>query len=591
MDSYSAHYIALVSKLGGFVSGMNPLPVTIDKLAEWLSCTPRNVKIILRRLEEMKLIEWEAGRGRGHVSRLTFLRSPDDVLTACFEEFLAQRRIKEAIDFIGDPAVHEQLKDSLWNRLNLEMGIQRENVTPSGCDILQTIRYRRLEKLDPAFVFTAFEAYLLGQICSTLVVYDAEQRTFKPGLAHLWECNEEYSCWTFYLRKGVRFHHGRQMTAKDVRYTMERLFAVNSPGLWQYADIERIETEGDTCIRFCLKKPNLFFLHSLGCFHMSILPYDVDLSASGELIGTGPFQISKKNADVLELTAFDSYFGYRPLLDQVLIWFIPDTGSSERRYQLTGDNRLNSPVSPSETSLDYMSVGCRYILFNFKKEGIQQNALFRKAMRLIYDRNALLQVLGGSRMAPAASFLPWKSKQIEAISGTLEEAKALLQASGYQGEEIRLGRKNLVEEREEAEWLQQRCASIGLNLSVCEFDYVEIKSTVERADMVIAEETLEEDWEWGMINYFKYTYNAVHHYLNEQQIAVFDQALEHFTQLPKEERSLLLDRIERILRDNNWLLHGCHLNKKAHYNQSLQGLTTANFGYLDFSKLWIKNVQ
>ena len=41
------------------------------------------------------------------------------------------------------------------------------------------------------------------------------------GLAHKWEMSPDGLTWTFYLRKGVKFHDGVELTAKDVKFSIE----------------------------------------------------------------------------------------------------------------------------------------------------------------------------------------------------------------------------------------------------------------------------------------------------------------------------------------------------------------------------------
>jgi peptide/nickel transport system substrate-binding protein len=44
-----------------------------------------------------------------------------------------------------------------------------------------------------------------------------------PVLAERWESDETGSVWTFHLRKGVKWHNGRDFTARDVIWTMKRV--------------------------------------------------------------------------------------------------------------------------------------------------------------------------------------------------------------------------------------------------------------------------------------------------------------------------------------------------------------------------------
>ena len=52
--------------------------------------------------------------------------------------------------------------------------------------------------------------------------------TLQPMLATSWETNDDSSEWTFKLREGVKFAHGKEFTAEDVIYTFNRMFEVES---------------------------------------------------------------------------------------------------------------------------------------------------------------------------------------------------------------------------------------------------------------------------------------------------------------------------------------------------------------------------
>jgi len=590
VDHINNHFLCLAIAIPSPIDIGAAIPVTIDRLASILCCTPRNVKFILRKLEEQGFIHWQPGRGRGNISQLTFLRTIEEVLEDSFQELINKGKIKEAIELLSRGQVSDPLKERLLLVLNKQMGFRSETESTSGLDVLRITRNRHMEVLDPAYVYTAFESYLLGQIYSTLVTYDAASDTFLPGLAHMWEANEDCTSYIFYLRKGVRFHHGRIMTSRDVKETFQRLIDLNSPALSLYKDIERVEIEGDHRIRFELSRPNLFFLHMFSCIHMSILPHDVDLA--NEVSGTGPYRLLDLNEDVLVLAAFDYYYGIRPLLDRVEIWYLPEQASSERLYELPDSAKEGLlPNIICNHSIDYPALGCRYLLFNFHKEGVHQQQQFRQAIRILYSRAALITELGGNRSTPADSFLPWESSKRSIIEPSLEQARELLVASGYQGEILTLATKDKKEEREEALWLQARAASVGLQIELYlfnEFNSVDLKNT---AEIFLAEEVLEDDWQWGMVNYFNNKLNYLFSLLSDDQILLFSDVLTDFTQSPKEERIRLLNQAEGLLRDNYWVLYGCHMNKKAQLNQSLFGLHTSSFGFLDISKLWIKTTS
>ncbi|WP_340023852.1 ABC transporter substrate-binding protein [Paenibacillus sp. FSL K6-1096] len=592
MDTSSTHYLCLAAALAQSYSIQQPIPVTIEQLTGILCCTPRNVKFILRRLEEQALIEWVPGRGRGNYSQLTLLRGRDEVLEELFQDMVSKGNMKSATQLMAEYPVSEPLKDRLLAVLDKQMGLRSEPDSASGQEVLRISRNRSMEKLDPATVYTAFETYLLGHICSTLITYDAQSRVFQPGLAHTWEYNESRTSYLFYLRKGVRFHHGRMMTSRDVKETLQRLINFGSPAACHFKDIAHVELESDYRIRFDLRQPNLFFLHLFSSIYMSILPYDADFSQHP--VGTGPYQVLDLSSDVLVLGAFDFYYGIRPLLDRVEIWYLPHLASSVRQYQLKdastgqGQGGLTAAEEVQGHSIEYPSLGCRYILFNFRRAGVHHQLAIRQALRILYSPLALIRELGGSRSLPADSFLPWRSSGHLFTEPLLEEAKALLQAGGYRGEEVKLAYRTRKEEQDEALWLLERSRKIGLKLELYPVTEYDLPELIDHADLFICEEVLEDDWQWGMINYFHNESNYLHDLLLDSQKLALAEILAPFSRLTEGERAELLNLAEDKLRANCWVLYGCHMNKQAQFSQSLFGLEVGAFGFLDISKLWVK---
>lgn len=589
MDNSSTHYLCLAEALEPAFIIQQPVMVTIEQLTGILCCTPRNVKFILRKLEEQRLIDWVPGRGRGNHSQLTFLRSAEEVLEECFQDRVSKGRIKSAIELIGQHQVNEPLKERLLTVLDRQMGFRSEQDSVSGQeDVLRISRNRYMEKLDPATVYSAFETYLLGHICSTLITYDAESNSFLPGLAHTWEVNTDSTSYLFYLRKGVRFHHGRMMTSRDVKETLQRLTGLASPAVCHFQDICHVELESDYRIRFDLIRPNFFFLHLFSSIYMSILPYDADFTQHP--VGTGPYRVLDLNEDVLVLGAYDLYYGIRPLLDRVEIWYLPHLGSSVRQYQLTdGNTGLLTAEEDKSHNIDYPALGCRYILFNFKREGPHHQLAVRQALRILYNQPAMIRELGGNRIMPADSFLPKKSSERVFTEPVLDDARALLQAGGYRGEVLTLAYRTLKEDQEEALWLKERSGEIGLKLRLLPLPDYNLPEILNHADLLITEEVLEDDWQWGMINFFRNESNFLHDLLLEDHKVSLIQVLENFSRVPFEERAELLELAEHKLRDNCWMLYGCHLNKKAQLSPSLYGMQTGSFGFLDISKLWVKS--
>lgn len=155
----------------------------------------------------------------------------------------------------------------------------------------------------------------------------------------------------------------------------------------------------------------------------------------------------------------------------------------------------------------------------------------RQALRILYSPLALIRELGGSRSLPADSFLPWRSSGHLFTEPLLEEAKALLQAGGYRGEEVKLAYRTRKEEQDEALWLLERSRKIGLKLELYPVTEYDLPELIDHADLFICEEVLEDDWQWGMINYFHNESNYLHDLLLDSQKLALAEILAPFSRL------------------------------------------------------------
>jgi ABC-type transport system substrate-binding protein len=116
--------------------------------------------------------------------------------------------------------------------------------------------------------------------------------------------------YTFQLREGLRFSNGRIVKASDVRFTMERIFKVTSPGLGFYAGIVggrackqkpgRCDLSGGVVaddvartVTFRLREPDPEFLHKLALPLAFVVPSGTPLPGARPIPGTGPYRIER----------------------------------------------------------------------------------------------------------------------------------------------------------------------------------------------------------------------------------------------------------------------------------------------------------
>src|SRR5262245_16843525 len=132
--------------------------------------------------------------------------------------------------------------------------------------------------LDPAYATDVYAYTVVNQLFDGLVQFDSHLNPV-PAIAGFWEASVDGQVWIFYLRKGVRFHNGREVIADDFVYSFTRILdpAVQSPVTDSFKYIRGVENfqAGKTpqveglrasdryTLQISLKEPYAPFLSSL----------------------------------------------------------------------------------------------------------------------------------------------------------------------------------------------------------------------------------------------------------------------------------------------------------------------------------------
>ncbi len=158
--------------------------------------------------------------------------------------------------------------------------------SPSGTDRLRTVMVRALTSLDPVTAHVATGTHLLSQVLDSLTRFDAGTHRPEAHLAHHWTVSADGLSWTFHLRKGVAFHHGRTLGAGDVPYTLERL---RHHAGWALSCLCAITSDLPFRVQVHLTRPHAFLPRRLADSHALILLRDVPFDEQ-RLVGTGAFR-------------------------------------------------------------------------------------------------------------------------------------------------------------------------------------------------------------------------------------------------------------------------------------------------------------
>ncbi|HJR58082.1 MAG TPA: ABC transporter substrate-binding protein [Vicinamibacterales bacterium] len=276
---------------------------------------------------------------------------------------------------------------------------------------------------------------------NTLVRIDENLRIV-PDLAETFEQKDPLT-YVATLRRGVRFHNGRELTAADVLYTFRSLIDPNFRGrTGAYRLLGAVDALDDYTVKFTLKEPFASFPINLV---MGIVQDGSGAANSRQPIGTGPYRLmSFVPDDRVELAPFDGHYRGRPKNDGLVLKVVPDDtmrGLELRKgtvdlvvndiapdivAQLQKEGRLTVITAPG-TDYAYMGMNLR--------DPILSNRDVRMAIGYAIDREAIVRHLRRGLATVAVGIVPPMSWAFEGRAFDFRhdpaEARRLLDAAGF----------------------------------------------------------------------------------------------------------------------------------------------------------------
>src|SRR2546425_11003809 len=151
--------------------------------------------------------------------------------------------------------------------------------------------------LDPRVGLDAQSERIDDLIFDDLLTRDAHLNV-APGLAERWDIPDPVT-YIFHLHHGVKFHDGRALTSRDVKWTFDSLLQgkIRSTKTAAYRFVDRLEARDDYTVVFHLKEPFATLLWNLSDGAMGIVPYGSGAEISRQPIGSGPFRFISAEPD------------------------------------------------------------------------------------------------------------------------------------------------------------------------------------------------------------------------------------------------------------------------------------------------------
>jgi len=351
--------------------------------------------------------------------------------------------------------------------------------------------------LDPRVGLDAQSERIDDLIFDDLLTRDAHLNV-APGLAERWEIPDPRT-YIFHLHHEVKFHDGRPLTSRDVKWTFDSLLQgkIRSTKSAVYRLVDHIETTDDYTVVFHLKEPFTTLLWNLSDGAIGIVPYGSGEEMSRHPIGSGPFRFisAEPDKDVI-LARNDQYWGEKARLPNVRLIVVPDTttralelrkGSADIAINaLTSDMVLTLERDPNLAVLRAPGTVLAYMAFN-TRDPILKDERVRQALAYAIDRRPFIEYLQRGFARPASSLLPPESwaynGDVPSYDHDPARARQLLEQAGYpevNGVRFHLTMKSSTEEstRLMAAVLQQQLRQVGIALDIRTFEFATFFSDV-----------------------------------------------------------------------------------------------------------------
>jgi peptide/nickel transport system substrate-binding protein len=292
-------------------------------------------------------------------------------------------------------------------------------------------------------------------------------KTIIPDLAHSWEIAKDRKTYTFFLRKGVQFHDGAELTADDVKATFDRIAkppqGINIPRSILFKTVAEINARDPYTIEFKLSEPRPpSFLMAAIASGWNVIVRKKTLEDNNYNLrkveiypGTGPFRsVRRVENEVWVMEKNPNYWNKGlPYLDGIEFYhalpFSTELGSAILSGRVDYI-RITDPVTArkakatpglSTTAFNQSVIQATWV--NSKRKPFDDPRV-RRALHLALDRPALIDVVKdvtpmrvGGFIYPISDFatppeeLGKRLGYQEDATAALKEARALMAASGH----------------------------------------------------------------------------------------------------------------------------------------------------------------
>jgi peptide/nickel transport system substrate-binding protein len=305
---------------------------------------------------------------------------------------------------------------------------------------------------DPSASYSTESVYM-PNLYETLiwVTPPGSDKLFEPGLAERWEASADGLKWTFYLRKGVKFHDGGMLSAQAVKDSFERTIKMGKGAAFIFEPVKEIKVLDDYTVQFVLKKSAPFdriaaSANAAWIISPNAVKNDRSWFDGGKEAGCGPYMLeSYKPDEEIVFKKFDDYWrGWKkPYLERIVVKIVKE-GTVQEQMIESGVADWGNRI-PVESSKTFGEKECceRPVGPSFMNYAVHLNTQkfpfdhkkIRQAASYAIPYESMIEVALGGLGTQAVGPVPFgqfgHDKSLYQYKTDIEKAKKLMAEAGY----------------------------------------------------------------------------------------------------------------------------------------------------------------
>ena len=340
------------------------------------------------------------------------------------------------------------------------------------------------KNLDPQNSVDTFSFSVIRQIYEPLFTIDGKTKELVSVLVDKYEMLDDVT-YKFYLKKGVKFHNGEELTSEDVLFSLERILkdSVFAKSRGQFFDPKGFQIVDKYTLIMKTSAPMGAFLGTMKHPYASIMSKKAVTTAGKEYfrnpVGTGPYKFKNwVKGENIELERFEDYHGKKGNFKNMNFVVLPDnssrmialeTGKVDMIYavpyadydRLMKENKVKVVEAPG---LVLLHVGMN------TQKGALKDPRVRLAIEYAINKEAYNQVVYNGHatvpLGPLPTACMWFPKDAKAYGYDPEKAKALLKEAGVKNLKLSLWAINAQDRVDGATLIQAMLSQVGIQVEI-----------------------------------------------------------------------------------------------------------------------------